>query len=159
MIHIFPHSECSIDTAKSPEDINMILKSVTASKVKMFYNSCDVKFIGEVNPVDFKIVRRGYGGKDSRPVIMGNIRTKSGKSVIDIKMCLDLPMQIFLSFLFGWLCLLFFAGLFSVFPKGVNEGIMLFASIAFLLFGQVLIRIEFYLKAKRDIRRLEELLK
>ena len=114
MIHIFPHLEYSINSAKSPEDISMILKSVTAPKKMMFYNSCDVKFIGEVNPVAFKIVRRGHGGKDSRPVIMGNIRTKSGMSVIDIKMCPDLPMQIFLSFLFAGLGILFLAGLLSL---------------------------------------------
>ncbi len=91
MIHILPRLEYSINSAKSPEDINEILNSVTAPKKMVFsYLSYpdNIEFIGEVNPSDFKIVSKPKPLVNNSfiPVILGNIRVERGLTVIDIKM-------------------------------------------------------------------------
>ena len=163
MIHIIPHLEYSIDSTKSPEDINTILNSVTAPKKMVFsYLSYpdNIEFIGEVNPSDFTIVnypRFGFKNDfDFRPVIEGTIRTERELTVIDIKMRLRLSVLIPFTILFGG-C--FLDGLFTVFTKGMDGVPMLIGAAAIFAFGQVFARTGFYFPAKRARRRLEELLK
>ncbi len=163
MIHILPCLEYSIDSAKSPEDINEILNSVTAPRGELLCDSRDVEFTGEVNPSGFKLVRevsgRIYLKNDFRPVILGKIRAEGEQTVIDIKMRPRLYVQIFLSFWFGGVGISFLGGLLTVFTKGENGVSMLLGSVGFLAFGQALARIGFYFPAKNASRRLEELLK
>ncbi len=164
MIHILPHLEYSIDSAKSPEDINEILKSVTApKKMVLSYLSYpdNIEFIGEVNPSGFKIVSKPkpHVKNSFIPVIVGTIRTGRGLTVIDIKMRLYLFVQIFLTIWFGGAGLGVLAGFLAVFTEGMNGMSMLFATVAFFAFGQVFARIGFYFPAKNASRRLEELLK
>lgn len=158
MIHILPHLEYSIDSTKSPEEINEILNSVTEPWGISFLDTRDAEFIGEVNPSDFRIViYRKIGFKnDFRPVIEGTIRTEKGLTVIDIKMRLKLSVLIPLTILFGG-CIL--DGLFTVFTKGIDGIPMLFGAAAIFAFVQVIARPAFYFPAKRAIARLEELLK
>ncbi len=161
MIHILPHLEYSIDSAKSPEDINEILNSVTEPwGISSIFDNRDASFIGEVNPSDFSIAnfpRFGFKSDfDFRPVIEGIIRTERGLTVIDIKMRLKLSVLIPFTILFGG-CLL--DGLFTVFAKGIDGIPMLLCAVAILAFVQVIARPAFYFSAKRAIRRLEELLK
>ena len=161
MIHILPHLEYSIDSAKSPEDINTILNSVTDScGISSFLDTRDAKFIGEVNPSDFTIVnypRFGFKNDfDFSPVIEGTIRTERGLTVIDIKMRLKLSVLIPFTIFFGG-C--FLDGLFTVFTKGMDGVPMLIGAAAIFAFGQVFARTGFYFPAKRARRRLEELLK
>lgn len=59
MLHILPRIEYSINSTKSPEDINTIMNSVTVPREEMFCESRDVEFTGKVNPSDFKIVEEG----------------------------------------------------------------------------------------------------
>ena len=164
MIHIFPRLEYSIDSTKSPEDINTILNSVTAPKKMVFsYLSYpdNIEFIGEVNPSGFKIVSKPKPlVKNSFiPVIVGTIRTERRQTVIDIKMRLYLFLQIFLTIWFGGAGLGVLAGLLAVFTEGMNGVSMLFATVAFFAFGQVFVRTGFYFPTKNASRRLEELLK
>ena len=165
MIHIFPRLEYSIDSTKSPEDINTILNSVTAPKKMVFsYLSYpdNIEFIGEVNPSGFKIVSKPkppHVKNSFIPVIVGTIRTGRGLTVINIKMRLYLFVQIFLTIWFGGAGLGVLAGFLAVFTEGMNGVSMLFATVAFFAFGQVFARTGFYFPAKRARRRLEELLK
>ena len=161
MIHIFPRLEYSIDSTKSPEDINEILNSVTEPKKMIFSYPDNIEFIGEVNPSGFKIVSKPKPlVKNSFiPVILGTIRTERRQTVIDIKMRLHLFLQIFLTIWFGGAGLGVLAGLLAVFTEGMNGVSMLFATVAFFAFGQVFVRTGFYFPAKNASRRLEELLK
>ena len=160
MIHILPHLEYSIDSAKSPEDIYTILNSVTDSRGISFLDTRDAKFIGEVNPSDFTIVnypRFGFKNDfDFRPVIEGTIRTERGLTVIDIKMRLRLSVLIPFTILFGG-C--FLDGLFTVFTKGMDGVPMLIGAAAIFAFVQIIAWPVFYFFAKRAIKRLEEVLK
>lgn len=163
MIHILPHLEYSIDSAKSPEDICTILNSVTVPRGELLCDSRDVEFTGEVNPSGFKIVRevtgRIYLKNDFRPVILGKIRVERGQTVIDIKMRLHLFVQIFLAVWFGGVGVYFLSGLLTVFTKGENGVSMLLGAVGFFVFGQVLARIGFYFSARYTRKILEELLK
>lgn len=163
MLHILPRIEYSIDSTKSPEDINAILKSVTVPKEEMFCESRDVEFTGEVNTLDFKIIEevvgRFYFKNDFRPVIVGNIRTESGMSVIDIKIRVRLPVQIFLTIWFGGVGISFLVGLIAVITKGMDGVSMLLGSVVMFALAQVAVRIGFYFPAKYTMKKLEELLK
>ena len=164
MIHIFPRLEYRIDSTKSPEDINTILNSVTASKKMVFsYLSYpdNIEFVGEVNPSDFKIKPKPkpYVRNSFIPVILGTIRTERGLTVIEIKMRLHLFVQIFSTIWFGGVGLGILAGLLVVFTEGMNGLPMLVGTVALFAFGQALARIGFYFPAKNASRRLEELLK
>ena len=163
MIHILPHLEYSIDSAKSPEDIIAILNSITVPREVVICDSSDTEFTGEVNPSGFKIVRevagRIYLKNDFKPVILGTIRAERERTVIDIKMRLRLDVQIFLAIWFGGVGIGTLAGLLAILTEGINGASMLFGAAAFFAFGQALARIGFYFPAKNTIRRLEELLK
>ncbi len=163
MLHILPRIEYSINSTKSPEEIYTIMNSVTVPREEIFCESRDVEFTGEVNPSDFKIIEevvgRFYIKNDFKPVIVGNIRTESGMSVIDIKVRLRLPVQIFLTIWFGGVVISFLGGLIAVITKGMDGVSMIFGSVAFFVFAQVLVRIGFYFPAKYTMKKLEELLK
>lgn len=153
--------EYSIDSAKSPEDINTILNSVTAPKKMLFQYPDNIEFMGEVKPSDFKIVckPKPLVKNSFIPVIVGTIRIEKGMSVIDIKLRLHLLVQIFLTIWFGGAGIGILAGLLAVFTEGMNGVSMLFATVAFFAFGQAFVRTGFYFPAKNARRRLEELLK
>lgn len=159
-LHILPHLEYTIDSTKTPEDINEILNSLTVPWGISLCDTRDAKFIGEVNPSDFRIVnypRFGFKSDfDFRPVIEGTIRTEGGLTVIDIKMRLPLLVLIFFIISFGG-C--FLDGLFTVFTKGIDGVPMLIGAVAIFVFVQVIAWPAFYFPAKRAIGRLEELLK
>ncbi|MDE6750118.1 MAG: hypothetical protein K2K21_13800 [Lachnospiraceae bacterium] len=163
MLHILPRIEYSIESSKSPEDINAILKSITVPRYEMVCDSADVEFSGEVNLSDFKIVEevagRLYIKNDFKPMIVGNIRTESGMSVIDIKMRLRLPVQIFFTVWFGGVGIGFLGGLIAVFTKGIDGVSMLFTSVVMFTLAQAAVRIGFYFPAKYTMKKLEELLK
>lgn len=163
MLHILPRIEYSINSTKSPEDINTIMNSVTVPREEMFCESRDVEFTGEVNPSDFKIIEevvgRFYFKNDFRPVIVGKVRTESGMSVIDIKIRVRLPVQIFLTVWFGGVGIGFLGGLIAVITKGMDGVSMLFGSVAIFALLQAIARIGFYFPAKYTMKKLEELLK
>lgn len=161
MIHILPRIEYSIDSTKSPEDISTILKSATVPRDMMYCDSGNAEFTGEVNFSDFKIIEGGVikFHNSFEPVIVGNIRTESGMSVIDIKIRLSLPVQIFLTIWFGGVGIGFLGGLIAVFTKGMDGMSMLFVSVVMFALAQVAVRIGFYFPAKYTMKKLEELLK
>lgn len=163
MLQILPYIEYSIDSTKSPEDINAIMNSVTVPRDMMYRDSDDAEFTGEVNPSDFKIIEevvgRFYIKNDFKPVIVGNIRTESGMSVIDIKVRLSLPVQIFLTVWFGGVGIGFLGGIIAVITKGMEGMSMLFVSAVMFALVQAVVRIGFYFPAKYTMKKLEELLK
>lgn len=163
MLHILPRIEYSIDSSKSPEDINTIMNSVTVPREMMYRDSDDAEFTGEVNPSDFKIVEevvgRFYIKNDFKPVILGTIRAEKGMSVIDIKMRLRLPILIILSVCLGVVGVYFLGGLIAVFTKGMDGVTMLFFSVVIFALLQAIVRIGFYFPAKYTMKKLEELLK
>lgn len=161
MIHILPRIEYSIDSTKSPEEINTILKSVTTPWGIVPPLSYGVIFIGEVNPSDFKvIIYNKFGFKNVfRPVIEGTIKTERGLTVIDIKMRLSLFVLIFCIICFGGAGLELLVGLFTGITKGLDGVAMLFGAAVLFVFGLTLARIGVYFSGKTAMKKLEELLK
>ena len=75
MIHLLPYLEEQINSEKAPEDIYMVLKSVTDSrKAVLFTNE---EFIGQVYPLGFRIFPKVNGRNSFRPILTGNM-TKNG---------------------------------------------------------------------------------
>ncbi|MBD5493812.1 MAG: hypothetical protein HDR12_05385 [Lachnospiraceae bacterium] len=163
MLHILPRIEYSINSTKSPEDINAILNSVTVPRYEIISDSANVEYTGDVNPLDFRIIEevagRFYIKNDFKPVIVGNIRTERGLSVIDIKMRLRLPTLIILSVCHGVVGIYFLGGLIAVFTKGMDGVTMLLFSVVIFTLLQVIVRIGFYFPTKYQMKKLEELLK
>ena len=79
MIHILPHYEYRINSAKSPEDINSILNSLMDSQGTSLGDALNAGFSGEVNPSGFKIISGVswiYIRNRFSPVILGTIRVE-----------------------------------------------------------------------------------
>ncbi|MCM1254388.1 MAG: hypothetical protein NC321_16335 [Clostridium sp.] len=171
MIHILPRLEYNINSTKTPEDINAILNSVTVPGKDMPCDFRDAEFVGEVNPYDFKIIKKDSIYKSSiykgniyiknsfKPVISGTIRTENGMSVIIIKMRLYLFVRISSVFWFGGVgIVVILSGLNAFLIDGIKGALMFVSSAAMFAVGEALVRIGFYLPAKKAIKRLEELL-
>ena len=162
MIHILPRIEYSIDSAKSPEDINSILNSLVDSGETSLGDALNAGFSGEVNPSGFKIISDVswiYLRNRFSPVILGTIRAESEQTVIDIKMRPYLSVQICLAVFFGWAVFGLLGGLFIAYTEGMDGVSIFFSPVAFFVFIQAFARIGFYFPAKRVIRKLDELLK
>ncbi|HBA68015.1 MAG TPA: hypothetical protein DCZ40_01480, partial [Lachnospiraceae bacterium] len=82
MIHLLPHSEERIISEKTPEDIYIILKSVTDSRKAVL--STNAEFMGQVQPFDFRIVPKVNYRNSFLSVLIGNIMEKEEGTVIDI---------------------------------------------------------------------------
>nr|MDE7282456.1 hypothetical protein [Lachnospiraceae bacterium] len=105
------------------------------------------------------VVGRFYFKNDFRPVIVGNIRTESGMSVIDIKIRVRLPVQIILAVCFGVVGISFLSGLITVFTNAMDGVSMILGSVVMFALLQAIVRIGFYFPAKYTMKKLEELLK
>ncbi len=168
MIHIIPRMKFTIQTGKSPEEVQALLQSVTDTENKWLTVPGDKAFIGKVGETDFKFLPRLgevlFAGiiihvKDSfLPVIVGQIQGQESGTTVIVRMRLLWFVTVFLCVWFGITGMIFLAGLLTVI-SGQPDGWGITASaFGFILFGQLLAKGGFYIPAKRAKRRLEELL-
>lgn len=155
-MNLLPYLEYRINSKKFPKDIYNILKSVTDFEKKIF-GYTRAKFIGEINPFDFNIVRNINYRNSFNPVIEGSIKIEENISVIDIKMHLD-PVTRILSII--WFAIVGFYFLFEVFYSiTIKVDMMsLIIPVCFIIFDQLLIKRSFYSEANKSIQILEKLL-
>lgn len=157
MIHLLPYLEEQIISKKAPEDVYMILNSVTDSR-KVFL-SADAEFIGQVNPLDFKIVPKINYRNSFLPVLTGDMtKNAAGGTTLDITLQMHLLTRIFMSFWFGMVGFCFLSGTLAVFTGVLEEITPIFVLLGFIISGQILVRCGFNSPARKALKRLKELL-
>lgn len=168
MISVIPRMKFTIQTGKSPEEVQALLQSVTDMENKWLAVPGDKAFIGRVGETDFKFLPRLgevlFAGvimhvKDSfLPVIVGQIRGQESGTAVIVRMRMLWFVTAFLCVWFGIAGMAFLAGLLAVI-SGQPDGWGITASAAgLILVGQLLARAGFYIPAKSAKRKLEELL-
>lgn len=168
MISVIPRMKFTIQTGKSPEEVQALLQSVTDMESKWPIVPGDKAFIGRVGETDFKFLPKLgevlFAGvimhvKDSfLPVIVGQIREQENGTAVVVRMRMLWFVIAFLCVWFGITGMVFLAGLLAVI-SGQPDGWGITASVAgFILAGQLLVRAGFYIPAKSAKRKLEELL-
>ena len=156
MIHLLPYLEEQINSEKAPEDIYMVLKSVTDSrKAVLFTNE---EFIGQVYPHGFRIYPKVNGRNSFRPILTGKMTKNEGGTTIDITLQMHIITRVFLVVWFSMACFYFLCGILVVFTNGLEEITLIIVSLGFLIFGQILMRCGFYGPAGKALKRLRELL-
>lgn len=124
MIHIIPRMKFIIQTGKSPEEVQALLRSATDTQNKWLIVPGDKAFIGKVGETDFKFLPRLgevlFAGivmhvKDSfLPVITGQIQGQGSGTTVIVRMRLLWFVFAFLCVWFGITGMVFLAGLLAV---------------------------------------------
>ena len=156
MAHLFPHSEEQINSRKTPEDIYMILKSVTDSEITLF--SSNAEFFGQVHPLDFRIVHRVNYINSFRPIIAGTITEDERGTVIDMKAQMHILTHIFSVCWFGMACFAFLCGINAIFTVGFEKIALVLVPLSFVIFGTIFMRSSFYGPTQKAFKILKELL-
>lgn len=156
MIHLLPHIEEQIDSEKTPEDICMILQSVTDTrKAGLFINN---EFFGQVYPLGFRITPRLNYRNSFVPVLTGNMTEKEGGTTIEIVLQMHIFTRIFLIVWNVMAWFIFLRSIPAVFTGGLEQISIILVPLGFIIFGQVFPRFCFYGPAKKALERLKELL-
>ena len=158
MIHLLPYLEEQIDSGKTPEEICMILKSVTDSRMFVFAVNANVEFFGQVHPLDFRIVPRINYRNSFLPVLAGNMTEKEGGTTIGITLQMQMVTRIFLAVWNSMACFYFLCGILAVFTGDMEQISSILVPLGFIIFGQALPRCCFYGPAKKALERLRVLL-
>lgn len=158
MIYLWPHLREQIDSKKTPEEIYMILKSVTDSRKFFLYS--DAEFRGRVDPLNFRIIPTpiSYFRNDYAPVLTGNLTEKEGGTAIDVTLQMQESSCIFLTIWNVMNCFIVLFTILAVFTGNLEEKMFIMVPVAFTIGGQVLPRCCFYGSAKKALKRLKELL-
>lgn len=147
-----------MESHRTPEEVRMLLQSVTDSERKWFAVPGNKAFVGKIGEADFKIMPGPGSMRNSfQPVMIGRIRREGNRTIVDVRMRL-------LWFVFGFMVVWFSVPVFSflilllALITGNPDGWMAVPVAVFILFGQILVRCGFYYPAKRARRMLEELI-
>lgn len=157
MIHILPYLEHTIRTKKSPQEIHDILQSVTSFQRGVAL-SMPGEFMGTIGQYDFKIMSNINYRNSFLPVIKGTIKKGEGEYLVALKMQLHLLTYILLIFWFGLAGISFLIGVLHLIISNPTDITMFLWTGGFIAFGQIVSRSGFFFQAKKDIKRLEELL-
>lgn len=166
-MHFLPRMKFQIESRRTPEEVRMLLQSVTDTERKWFAYP-NREFVGKVGEKDFKIMpvpgeivfmgTKKHVGNSFLPVIEGQIREERNRTIVDVRMRL---FWFVFGFMVVWFSVPVFVFLIALMAliTGSPEGWGLAAAAGmFILFGQILVRCGFYFPAKKARRRLEELL-
>lgn len=158
MVHLWPHLREQIDSKKPPEEIYMILQSVTDSRHTAYFSKSE--FCGRVNPLNFRIIPTPipYIRNDYAPVLTGNLTEKGGGTAIEVTLQMHTDTCIFLTIWNVITCFIVLFTILAVFTGNLEEKMFIMVPIAFTIGGQVLPRCCFYGSAKKALKRLKELL-
>lgn len=156
MVHLWPHLREQIDSKKTPEEIYMILQSVTDSRKFFLYSNAE--FRGRVDPLNFRITRLFYGRNSFEAVLTGNLIKKEGGTAIEVTLQMHADTCIFLIIWNVITCFIVLFTILAVFTGNPEEKMFIMVPIAFTIGGQVLPRCSFYGSSKKALKRLKELL-
>lgn len=155
MIHLLPYMEERIRSEKTPEEIAVILKSVTESG-RFFLT--DAEFRGQIHSFDFRIIPHVHYRNSFLPTLAGNMTERNGGTDIVVTLRMHILTRIFLTFWFGMACFGFLWGIFAAFTGALEKAVLIFASLGFMAVSQILMRCGFYGPAGKALKRLKELL-
>lgn len=157
MVYLWPHLREQIDSKKTPEEIYMILQSVTDSRIIYLYS--DAEFHGRVYPLNFRITHTPspYYRNAFKAVLTGNLIEKEGGTAIEVTLQMHIDTRIFMTI---WNVIVCFAFLLFILAAitGDVEPIALLMPLFLVSGGQVFPRCSFYGSAKKALKKLKELL-
>lgn len=154
-MNLFPTLKSDLVSSKNSTEVYVSLKTITIRKQD--YYGEDVDFFGTVDKQKFKIYPKISYRNSFLPIIEGVITDSENGSVIHVNMRLHRFVNVFVTI---WSVLLLII-LVSVLLFGNISGsgnILLFALIilGMLAFMQVLMRLCFYIPAKKALNKLRE---
>lgn len=164
MIHFMPHMEFTIDSDKTPEELRRIMEAETKIRegwwVQFPFSIPDYNFIGEVEETSFKVEPILPSGiyDNFAPVILGQIWTQADRTEVDIRMRLRWDAFAFCMVWFGMSGLYFAFCVLALITGTPDAWKGIAAGAGMFLFGQLLVRVGFYLPARMARRKLEGLL-
>lgn len=151
--------ENSFESEKTPEEVSNLLNSVTALSKPGFYISGDSEFIGKVGVSEFKIVRNIAYRNSFIPIIKGSIEGSGDGAKIHIYMRMNPVVSVFFAIGQSILALVLLFGIIVIMSGGWTDGMLITCvTLLMLILIQVMIRACFFIPAKKDMRRLRELL-
>lgn len=156
MIHLLPHLEEQIESEKTPEEIRMILQSVTDYRKIAF--SVNAEFSGQIYPLGFRITPMLNYRNSFVPLITGNMTEKEGRTIIEVKLQMHILTCAFMVMWNCMACFFFLCAILAVITGGLEQITIILVSLGLLVFGQAFPRCGFYGPAKKAIGRLKELL-
>lgn len=151
--------EDSFESGKTPEEIFDLLNSITAPSKPGFYIRGDSEFIGKVSVSEFKIVRNIVYRNAFIPIIRGSIAEHGNGAKIYINMRMNTAVSIFVTVCQSIVALVLLFGIIVILAGGWKDGLlMVCVPLLMLIFVQVMIRTAFFIPAKKDMRRVKDLL-
>ncbi len=133
---LLPSLDCRLQTERTAGEIGVILKSVTISGNRSFTASRQGEFTGNIDDTEFRLVSNSRNRNSFLPVIKGKLLTNGNKTEICIRMRMH-PLD----------------------AEGFCSALPVLGSTAFMMtFAQILMRVCFYLPAKKSMQRIKELL-
>lgn len=156
MIHLLPYLEEQIYSDKTPEDICMILQSVTDSRKVAIY--ANAEFYGQVHLLDFRIAPRLNYRNSFVPVLTGKMTEKKGGTAIEITLRMHILTRVLITLWNGMACFCFLCAVMAVFTGGLEQMTLIIVSLGLLILGQAFPRCCFYGPAKNALKRLKELI-
>ena len=156
---LLPSLDCRLQTERTAGEIGVILKSVTISGNRSFTASRQGEFTGNIDDTEFRLVSNSRNRNSFLPVIKGKLLTNGNKTEICIRMRMH-PLVSAFMVVWMWGVLFFFlAGVLQIFAEGFCSTLPVLGSTAFMMtFAQILMRVCFYLPAKKSMQRIKELL-
>ncbi len=155
---LFPSINDRIFSPSSPKEVCCILQGITEPRYTSFLKECD--FIGKVDESGFLVCPYRFPSRNSfLPVIEGQIIPKGSGSEIVVKMRLHRIVSIFMAVWFGGVFFAFLFGILLVLLDGIKTAYpILLGSGGMIAAGQILVRLSFFLPARKAWRRISELL-
>lgn len=156
---ILPSLDVRLQTDRTAEEIGGILKSVTILRNRSFTVPRQREFIGNIDDSEFRLVSRISNRNSFLPVIKGKLQANGNKTEVCIQMRMHPLASVFMIF---WMCgVLFFflTGILQIFAEGFGSALpVLGSTVLMMTFAQILMRVCFYLPAKKALQRIKELL-
>lgn len=160
MIHFLPYWKFTIDSDKTPEEVCHIMEAETKQFGVIFGPLFDSDFIGEVEETSFEVVLP-VGIFDSfEPVILGQIQPQGSGTRVDIRMRLRWSAFAASAVCFGMMGLYFVLCVLSLITGNPIDSDIWKETITAaggILFLQLIVRVGFYIPARKAKRKLEGL--
>lgn len=161
-MHLLPSFEFALHSVRTPEDIRIILSSVTVVPKKRsisLFGPTGGDFVGQVFDSGFELVPiLGYNNSFN-PIIRGWMEENEEGTKIYVTMRMHKFVSGFSVFWFGGVSFFFLIGVFLVFTEGLIPALSLvLTSVAMFVFGQLTMRFAFYKPAKQSKQRIMELI-
>lgn len=161
-MHLLPSFECNLHSGRTPEDIRIILSSVTVAPKKRIislFGPTGGDFVGQVSDLGFELVPILWYNNSYNPIIRGWMEEDEEGTKIHVTMRMHKFVSGFSVFWFGGVSFFFLIGVLLAFAEGLIPALpMVLGPVVMFIFGQITMRFGFYKPAKQSIKRIKELI-